>query len=90
MSWVNASYDSQYGKIGSSWKLENDSLSMDVEIPVNTNASVYIPAENIKEIMESGKPVTNADGIKFDKKEKGKIILSIGSGIYHFTVPIAK
>jgi len=61
---------------------------MDIIIPVNTSASVYIPSDNIKQIKESGKPVLNSDEIKFERKEQGKTILSVGSGTYHFAVPI--
>lgn len=90
LSWVKAHYDSQYGEIGSSWKIENDSLFIDVIVPVNTSALVYIPCNNINEIKESEKPVLNSDVIKFDKMEKGKIILSLGSGTYHFAIPFKK
>ncbi len=90
LSWVKARYNSPYGKIGSSWKTKNDSLFMEIIIPVNTTASVYIPSENINEISESGKPVFNSDGIKFDQMEKDKIVLSLGSGTYNFAIPFTK
>jgi alpha-L-rhamnosidase len=90
LSWVQAHYDSQYGRIVSSWKKENDSLYLDIMVPVNTTASVYIPINNIKQIKESAQPILKSDVIKFDRMDKDKIILSIGSGSYHFSIPFSK
>ncbi|MGV8090243.1 MAG: alpha-L-rhamnosidase C-terminal domain-containing protein [Mangrovibacterium sp.] len=90
LTWVKTSYDSQYGAIGSEWKIRNDSLMMDITIPVNTTAVVYIPCENIEVIKESGKPVTRSRNISLGKTEKGKTILEVGSGRYRFTVPFLK
>lgn len=87
LSWVKASHDCPYGEIGSSWKIENDSLFMEVTIPVNTSASVYIPCKNRNEIRESGKPVLNSGGIRYDKTARGKTIFSVNSGKYYFAVP---
>lgn len=90
LSWVKACFDSQYGKIGSSWKIEKDSLFFDVIIPVNTNAEVYIPCTDFNKIKESEKTILNSDIKKIDKIVKGKTILSLGSGTYHFSMPFKK
>ena len=57
---------------------------MDVEIPANTTATVYIPAANAAAITEGGNALT-AD-IKVTGTENGYVIVNIGSGVYHFAV----
>lgn len=90
LTWVRASHDSPYGKIGSAWKTGNDSLVMDITIPVNTTARVYIPCEHPETIRESGMSVSRSGDIKVEKAENGKTILKVGSGKYHFTMPFIK
>ena len=43
LTWVNCSYDCPYGTIISNWKIDNNTLVWDIEIPVNTSATVYLP-----------------------------------------------
>lgn len=82
-SHAAASLETYYGKISNEWKLENGNLKMDVSIPVNTVATVYVPAKAASEITESGKPVSNE---QVSGNEDGYIMLKIGSGDYHFEV----
>ena len=42
---VSASFESLYGKISSSWKREDNRFKLEVEIPVNTRARIYLPGE---------------------------------------------
>lgn len=76
-----ASLETYYGKVSNEWKLENGKLKMDVSIPVNTFATVYMPAKAASDIMESGKALNN--GI-IQGSEGEYVILKIGSGNYHF------
>ena len=78
VSRVSASYDSPRGKIASSWKREADRFELDVTVPANTSATVYLPARNEAGITESGKPV------KVLRMEDGRAVLSVDSGSYKF------
>jgi uncharacterized pyridoxamine 5'-phosphate oxidase family protein len=57
---------------------------MDVEVPVNVTALLYIPAENIAEITESGKTIEQSPHVEFVGMEDGNAILRIDSGKYSF------
>lgn len=74
-----------YGNIRSSWQLQNGQLSLDVEIPANTTATVYIPAKNNNAVLESGKPISTLKDIHVVGSDKEQTVLEIGSGQYHFT-----
>ena len=41
---ANAGFHSPYGWITASWKKESTAFSLQVQIPVNTTATVYLPA----------------------------------------------
>jgi alpha-L-rhamnosidase len=56
LKYAKASYDSQYGKIMSMWQLEGDSIKIDIEIPHNTTATLYLPGKSDAPlILGSGK-----------------------------------
>jgi alpha-L-rhamnosidase len=83
---VSASLDTYYGKLSNSWKIQDNSIIMDVEIPVNTSATVYVPAKNVNSVTENGILLNSVKDIKVDGTEDGYIVLHIGSGKYHFVV----
>jgi alpha-L-rhamnosidase len=84
LTWVKAHYDSVYGRIESSWKKEEDSLTVEITIPANTTATVYIPARDIAGVTESGKPIGKVKGVQFLRMENSTAIYVVGSGTYRF------
>lgn len=84
LQFVNASYQSVHGIIKSSWKKDIDRFTWNVTIPANTTALLYIPADDVKNILENNKPLINAEGIRFIRMEGKKAVLEVGSGEYTF------
>ena len=82
---ASADYETNYGKISSHWKLDGGNLLLDVEIPANTTATIYIPANNAGTVTESGKPLAAEPDIKMADPETGYVVVNVGSGIYHFS-----
>jgi len=85
---AEASYDSVRGRIVSAWKAKDGHLELAVTIPVNTTATVYVPAAEPAAIKEDGKPAADAAGITFLRVEQGRTLFEVGSGIYHFTAAL--
>jgi alpha-L-rhamnosidase len=83
---ASASLDTYYGKLSNSWKLESGKLSMDVEIPANTTATIFIPADASDIITESGVIVSQSNELQLQKVENGYVPVKLGSGMYHFVV----
>ncbi len=81
---ASASLQTYYGRVSSSWKLENQNLMMDIEIPANTSATIYIPATKAEAITEGGKSLSSISDIKVGEIENGYVIVNVGSGKYHF------
>jgi len=84
LKWVKGSYQTISGLISTEWKRDNDVFSLDVSIPANTLAIVYIPAKKENDVQESGKFASKAEGVKFLRIENGSAIYEINSGNYHF------
>ncbi|MGC4104283.1 family 78 glycoside hydrolase catalytic domain [Ferruginibacter sp.] len=82
---VAASYDTQYGKLISSWKIANGKLILQTEIPANTTATIYVPVQGDNEVMESGQPLSASKTIQTTGKEKGYLVVKVGSGKYEFS-----
>jgi len=80
-----ASLQTYYGKTSSSWKVNNDRVYMDVDIPANTTATIFVPASQAADITESGKKLAAVRDIKVDGVEGGYVQLNVGSGQYHFS-----
>jgi len=86
LTWATARYDSIRGPIDSDWKREANRLALRVSIPVNTTATVYLPAKTAEAITENGKPLAQAPGVKFLRIEGNHALVSIESGEYSFAV----
>jgi alpha-L-rhamnosidase len=83
---AKGSYLSQYGLIRSEWKKKEKSFELSVTIPVNTTATVYIPATEKQQLTESNVLVKDKAEVKFIGYENGRAILQVGSGNYTFKV----
>jgi alpha-L-rhamnosidase len=78
LKWAKGYYRSIRGKIGSDWKIEAGQLTLNVSIPANTTATVYIPSRENSPVTESGK---KQEVLRF---EKGYAVVELGSGQYSF------
>lgn len=87
LTWVRATYDSVHGRIRSAWKEEDGRFTLDVTIPANTTATVYIPAGADADVTEGGKPASRAEGVRFLRMEEGSAVYEVGSGTYGFSAP---
>ena len=90
VTWVKIHHDSPYGRIASNWKREGDQLTMEVMIPANTTATLHVPADDAARVTESGKPATQAAGVKFLRMEPSAAVYAVGSGTYRFQSNLPK
>ncbi|MBN2182837.1 MAG: hypothetical protein JW715_13075, partial [Sedimentisphaerales bacterium] len=81
---AKAEYDSINGKIATDWKIEGGKFKLDVTIPANTTATVYIPATNADKVTESGRRASRAEGVELLLTDSGSAVFTVGSGRYRF------
>ena len=84
ISFVKAFYDSIHGRIVTSWEHKDGTFRLEVTIPANTSATVFIPAKDAASVTEGGKSAGQAEGVKFLRLEDGAAVFTVGSGTYHF------
>ena len=73
-------YDSVYGRIVSDWDAKpGESFSLNVTIPGNTRAKVYLPAIPNAKVIQDNHAVDA-------RREAGSLIVELGSGSYHLEV----
>ena len=82
--WVKAHYDSTHGRIASNWKRAQDKFELEVEIPANTTATIYLPTSSAEKITESGRPLAKVKGIRLLRVEEGRGVIAVESGSYCF------
>ena len=87
LRWVEAHYETPYGRIASRWRREGGQLTMEVTIPANTSATVFVPAKEASGVTESGRRAGKSEGVKFLRMESGAAVYAVGSGQYYFTAP---
>ena len=58
---------------------------LDVEIPANTTAKIYIPSSGADAITENNKPVASQKEIKIIGKQGEYVVVETGSGKYSFS-----
>ena len=85
---VKGSSISPYGLIKSHWKISGNRFYLDINIPANTTAIVFIPSRKNSKILEGNKKVNKVKGIVFHKWENGRAVYKIGSGNFHFSSQI--
>lgn len=79
------------GKIYVEWKrYREDSLAYNVNIPVNVEANVYIPAASLDHITEGGMALTDTEGVEIVCYTAGYAVLRLSSGQYRFDSLISR
>lgn len=84
VDWAKAHYNSTHGKIISEWERDENTFTLDVTIPVNTTALIYLPSDDIGKMKEGGTNIEKVKDINFLKIENGSALFSVGSGSYSF------
>ncbi len=86
LEWVRCRYESVRGPIVSSWKRSEGKFTLEVTIPANTTARVWLPASAGASISEGGKPVAQVSGVTQLERGAENACFEVGSGSYRFEV----
>lgn len=83
-----ATLQTPYGKVESDWLLKDGIQSLNVTIPVNTHATVYVPGATPESIRESGNAITGRKEFIIKGVEADYLVIELGSGVYKFSSPV--
>lgn len=84
LTYARAHYDSVNGRIATHWRIEGETFELDVTIPANTTATVFVPTCDVASVTEGKRPVEHAGEIELLRAENSRVVLKIGSGRYQF------
>jgi hypothetical protein len=85
LTWVKAHYDSIHGRITSEWKRSADRVTLNVVIPANTVATIYIPARDAESVLENGKSMARSSEVRLLRTERGVAVFELVPGSYEFS-----
>jgi alpha-L-rhamnosidase len=83
---VSATCLSSYGRISSAWKQTGKKLTIDIQVPPNSSATVILPAASLDKVREAGRSLPEQNGISDSTVAQGLFRCEVASGTYHFTV----
>jgi alpha-L-rhamnosidase len=82
---AEAELKTYYGRVFSGWKKDGNRFTMQVVIPANTSASVFVPAAKDAEVLEGGKPLSALKEIAVLGRTNTHVQLRLGAGQYQFS-----
>jgi alpha-L-rhamnosidase len=80
LEWVNAEYRSIRGTVRSNWRKQDGRFRMEVVIPANTTASVYVPGKEAR----CTEPKESIVGTRGTEYPEGYTAFSVPGGCYTF------
>lgn len=86
VDFVSSWFQTPYGKVSGEWKKKDGAFSLNVTVPANTTAIVYLPASAQNEISVNDLPLNQLNGAKFIGYKDRKAVVKVGSGSYQFLV----
>ena len=84
LDWVEGEYDHARGKIAVASRRDAGQFKLNITVPANTMATVYVPAKDAAGITESGRALAAGGDVKFLRMEGDRAVCEVGSGQYQF------
>ena len=88
LDFAEARYLSEQGEIKTRWERNEDGIKMDVVIPANATAIIFLAGADEKTVKESGVSVDHFEGLSLLERHKDGLYVHVGSGTYHFEYAI--
>jgi fibronectin type 3 domain-containing protein len=82
---ATCSQETVFGHLATNWSISGQNLTLQLEVPVNTSAVVFVPASAGTTVYESGVPAQTANGVQLLQRENSRAQFLVGSGTYVFT-----
>ncbi|HYL84308.1 MAG TPA: glycoside hydrolase family 78 protein [Candidatus Angelobacter sp.] len=84
LTFVNASVLSMYGRVASGWKIAGGKMTLTIEVPANTTATVRLPNSKLEQATEDHKPLGGRSDIPGARQAADDVLIDVGSGSYVF------
>ena len=81
---AKASVESMYGLVASGWEIADGKLTVNLEVPANSTATLRLPRAKLEEVSEGGKPLAGRKDVSKAQQAEDGVVLEVGSGKYVF------
>ncbi len=85
---AHATYDSVRGPVSVHWAVAAPRVSLDVVVPPNVTATVYVPTGDPAGVTEGTTPADHAPGVTPGRPEPGFAVYEVGGGHYAFAADL--
>jgi alpha-L-rhamnosidase len=89
LTFARARHVSPYGPIECAWRVEGPAFRLELSVPINTTATVRLPAADPATVRESGKPPAAQPGVRLGAWAGGRQTVNLESGRYVLTSRLA-
>jgi alpha-L-rhamnosidase len=89
LTHANTTLESMYGHVASGWEIADGKLTLRIEVPANTTATVRLPKAKLADGSEGGKPLGGRSDISGARQDGDAVVLEVGSGKYAFVSAFA-
>lgn len=83
VTYTSYANETPYGTAGIEWKKTDSDFTMDIEVPVGSTATVYVPARRADDVTETSARAGDKS-VSFKTMENGYAVYTVGSGKYEF------
>jgi len=87
LTHAKARHESLYGPVESGWRLAEQKMIVNIEIPSNTTATVRLPRAKLADVREGGKRLASSEAITNALQDGDAVVMHVGSGRYSFEYP---
>jgi len=88
IGWVRARYRSPRGVISVAWRHAGSSFALDVAVPPNTSATVWVPTTDVDAVAEGSMAADRVAGVRRVQTTSGAVAYRVGAGVYRFRAPL--
>ena len=74
------------GRLGAAWQQQGRDFQLQVTVPPNSTATVWLPSSDEADIREGPTAAREAEGVKWLRREGDRDVWNVASGDYRFSV----
>jgi alpha-L-rhamnosidase len=82
LDWVRCMHRSIRGPIVCNWQRTDDRVALELNVPVNSRATLVLPAAGV--LTENGHPAGDSNGVQSIARRDGRAAFRLAAGRYHF------
>lgn len=88
LTFAKASVESMYGRVAAGWELTSGKMTLNIEVPTNTMATVVLPDSTLQGVSIAGQALAQSADVK-NARQLGKAVqFDVGSGTYTFETAV--